>query len=98
MEQQPQVYRFTWRGIDIEVTYDPDGYGVVSHLEVRSIEPPRAPLPITNTGYRSHFHEHGTVEQNGSDVVALVKVWLDDEAAKPEWQRYEQASRQGELF
>jgi hypothetical protein len=98
MEQQPQVHRFTWRGIDIEVIYDPDGYGVVSHLEVRSIEPPTAPLPITHTGYRSHFHERGMVEQSGGDVVALVKAWLDDEAAKPEWQRYEQASRQGELF
>ncbi len=98
MEQQPQVHRLIWRGIDIELTYLPCRWGVIGHLEIRSIVPPRAPLPITETGYKSHFHECSTVEANGGDVVALVKAWLDDEAAKPEWRRYEHASKQGELF
>lgn len=99
MEQQPKVHRFTWRGIEIKAIYCPAKFGsVIAHLEVESIEPPRAPLPITETGYRSHFHPCGTVEASGGDVVALVTAWLDEEAAKPEWRRYEQASRQGELF
>lgn len=99
MEQQPQVHRFTWQGIEIEAIYCPRQFGgVIAHLEIRSIEPPRAPLPITETGYRSHFHPCGTVEANGGDVVAQVIAWLDEKAAKPDWRRYVEPSRQGELF
>lgn len=99
MSQHPQIHRFIWQGIDIEVIYLPRRFGgVIAHLEIRSIEPHRAPLPITETGYRSHFHACGTVEANGGDVVAQVIAWLDEEAAKPEWRRYVEASRQGELF
>lgn len=98
MEQQPQVHRFIWRGIDIEAIYLPRRWGVIAHLEIRSIEPPRAPLPITETGYLSHFHQCGTVEAMGGDVVAQVKAWLDEAASKPDWLRHVEASRQGELF
>lgn len=99
MKQHPQTHRFIWQGIEIEVVYAPVKWGgVIAHLEVQSIQPPRAPLPITETGYRSHFHPCGTVEANGGDVVAQVIAWLDEEAAKPRWQRYLEASRQGELF
>lgn len=96
--QQPQTYRIKWEGIEIEATYDPVRWGVIAHLEIESINPPRAPLPITETGYKSHFHPCGTVEANGGDVVAQIIAWLDEEAVKPEWRRYVQASRQGELF
>lgn len=84
MEQQSQTYRFTWRGIEIEATYTPRKWGVIAHLEIRSIAPERAPLPIASTGYRSHFHQPGTVEAHGGDVVAQVTAWLDDEAASRE--------------
>lgn len=98
MSQQSQTYRFQWEGIEIEATYCPVQWGVIAHLEIESINPPRAPLPITETGYKSHFHPCGTVEANGGDVVAQIIAWLDVEATKPEWRRYVQASRQGELF
>lgn len=98
MSQQSQTYHFQWEGIEIEATYDPVKWGVIAHLEIESINPPRAPLPITETGYKSHFHPCGTVEANGGDVVAQIIAWLDEEAVKPEWRRYVQASRQGELF
>lgn len=96
--QQPQTYRFQWQGIEIEATYIPIKWGVIAHLEIESIHPKRAPLPVTETGYKSHFHPCGTVEANGGDVVAQIVAWLDEEAVKPEWRRYVQASRQGELF
>lgn len=98
MEQQPQTYRFHWRSVEIEVIYTPLKWGVIAHLEVRSIRPERARLPITETGYRSHFHAPGTIEALGGDVVAQVIAWLNEEARKPDWQRYADASRQGELF
>ncbi|MEM9422329.1 MAG: hypothetical protein AAF986_07490 [Pseudomonadota bacterium] len=66
------VYRITWRGIDIELVYVPKRWGVIASLEIRSFNPPKAPLPITYTGYRSHFHPMGTVEASGGDVVAMV--------------------------
>ncbi|MBD3728235.1 MAG: hypothetical protein IE933_00860 [Sphingomonadales bacterium] len=97
--QQPQTYRFQWAGIEIEATYySPIKWGVIAHLEIRSIQPERAPLPITETGYKSHFHACGTVEANGGDVVAQIIAWLDEAATKPEWRAYAAKSRQGELF
>ncbi|WBY08956.1 hypothetical protein PIB19_06045 [Sphingomonas sp. 7/4-4] len=98
MEQQSQTYRFAWRGIEIEATYTPRKWGVIAHLEIRSITSERAPLPITETGYRSHFHQPGTIEAHGGDVMAQVTAWLDEEAAKPAWLAYVEASRQGDLF
>lgn len=93
-----QTHRFTWQGILIEVVYYPLKWNITAHLEIRSIAPERAPLPITETGYKSHFHTPGTVEGQGGDVVAQVTAWLDAEAAKPAWRAYVEASRQGELF
>lgn len=93
-----QTHRFTWQGIEIEAIYTPLKWSVIAHLEVRSIRPECARLPITSTGYRSHFHQPGTVEACGGDVVAQVIAWLDEEAVKPNWLAYVEASRQGELF
>jgi len=93
-----QTFQFTWRSIEIEAIYEPLKWNTIAHLEICSIKPERAPLPITSTGYLSHFHQPGTIEENGKDVVAQVIAWLDEEAAKPEWQDYVEASRQGDLF
>jgi len=72
---------------------------VIAHLEIRSIEPLRAPLPMTETGYRSHFHPMGMIERDfGGDVIAAVTNWLDEAAQCPEWKAHELAARQGELF
>jgi len=98
MEQQPQTHRFIWQGIEIEARYWPIKWGVTAHLEVQSISPERAPLPITETGYRSHFHPHGTMEAGGGDVVAQVIAWLDEAARSPEWREHVERGRQGELF
>lgn len=94
-----QVYRFHWEGIEIEATYVPHSWGgVIAHLEIETIQPPRASLPITETGYLSHYHACGTVEASGGDVVAQVISWLDEAATNPDWQKHMRKSRQGELF
>jgi hypothetical protein len=95
---ETQTYRFCWRGVEIEASYTPRKWGVTAHLEVRSVRPERARLPITETGYRSHFHSPGTIEALGGDIVAQVVAWLNEEATKPAWRRHVEASRQGELF
>lgn len=95
---EKQIHRLTWRGIEIEVRYTPLQWKVIAHLEIESVAPERAPLPITETGYRSHFHQPGTVEANGGDVVAHVIAWLEEEAEKPEWKRHVETCRQFSLF
>lgn len=97
-DMEKQTYRFEWRGIEIEAIYTPLQWKVIAHLEVRSIKPERAPLPITETGYRSHFHQPGTIEGMGGDVVAQVISWLDEEAKSPEWRRIAMQARQLSLF
>ena len=85
--------QFTIRiGITVDTTL-----GIVEHLVVQSLEPENAPLPITGTGYRSHFITPGTVDAYGGPVAAARKL-LDEAAASIEWQQYLAASRQGSLF
>ncbi|HEV7234510.1 MAG TPA: hypothetical protein VGN36_09705 [Sphingorhabdus sp.] len=99
MTHQAQTYRFHWQGIEIEATYAPLKWNSIAHLEIRSIAPAGAPLPITSTGYRSHFHQPGTVEAHGGDVVAQVTAWLDGEAkVNREWLAHVESNRQGSLF
>ncbi len=95
-----QTYIFTWRGIDIEARYDPYYCkDVVAHLEFEAINPIRARLPMTQTGYRSHFHTIGTIERDfDGDIIACLTAWLDAEAQSKEWQAYMEQSRQGDLF
>lgn len=96
----PQIYKIIWQGIEIEARYEPQKFGgVIAHLELVSISPPRARLPMTETGYRSHFHRVGTIEKSyGGDVVACVVDWLDKEAKSKHWQDYIENARQFSLF
>lgn len=91
-------YEMTWSGIDIELIYEPLKYGVIAHLEIRSIRPERAPLPITETGYLSHYHPLGTVEASPHSLQEQVRHWLDEKARSKAWKAYVETSRQGELF
>ncbi|MEI4235091.1 hypothetical protein [Roseovarius sp. D22-M7] len=57
----------------------------------------RQPLPLTETGYRSHFLPGGIVEDYGG-VEGYVRVWLDHEAESPDWKKRKDAARQMSLF
>lgn len=94
-----KIYKIHWRGVDLEARYAPDRWGVIAHLEIESVDPPRAPLPMTETGYRSHFHPIGTIENDfGGDVVACVIDWLNEEAKSKKWQAYIEDAKQLALF
>lgn len=95
---ETQTYRFTWRGIGIEAIYTPLKWETIAHLEIRSIAPKGAPLPVSLSGYRSHFHQPGTIEAHGVDVITQVIAWLDEEAASLAWREHEQKARQLSLF
>lgn len=95
--------RLAWRGIAVQIEYRPYWLGVrtredgddVAHLEITT--PDRSPLPITKTGYRSHFTSRAAVEDAGGPV-AFVAALLDEAALSPEWRRYLEQRRQGDLF
>jgi len=67
----------------------------ITHLEV--ITENKAPIPFTQTGYRSHF-------TNGEDIkkyetpTAFVKAWLEESAKSKEWKAYEKEKNQLTLF
>jgi len=95
-----QTYRLTWEGIEIEARYDPKyAGGIIAHLEVEAINPERAKLPMTETGYRSHFHQVGTIEaEHNGNVVQAVTHWLNKEAQSKDWQQHLADTCQGDLF
>jgi hypothetical protein len=94
-----------WRGITIEVSYEADWLGMGSrnaeyghsHLELRVIAPEGAQLPVTETGYRSHFLSCGEVEGCGGPV-AYVLDWLDTAAKDKAWITRQESLRQLSLF
>jgi len=95
-----QIHKLIWNNIEIEARYDPRyAGGIIAHLEIEAIIPERSKLPITETGYGSHFHNIGMIERDyGGDVVACVEDWLEKEAQSKDWRTYVEASRQGSLF
>lgn len=102
MDKPSHTYSFTWQGIEIEAAYTPRKWSVIDYLEIKSINPARAPLPITNTGYLSHYFEPDmhpeAIEGDGSKLIAQIIAWLDTEARSREWLAYVEASKQGDLF
>lgn len=95
-EENIEVRTFVWRDITKELKHEV-GYSTMldlHHLQIEAIAPERAALPITGTGYLSHFY-YGAPE---ADTVAAVSAWLDEEAAKPEWKAHIAAQRQLSLF
>lgn len=107
MESQRTIQTETllWEGITIEIAYEPNWLHVASrssglssaHLDIRSIRPDRAPLPITETGYRSHFLHPDEIDGFGGPV-AYVEAWLNQMARTSEWQEHLGRSRQLSLF
>lgn len=88
-----------WEGIRIRAEFSPNYYGSgdykVAHLQLHVLSPEGHPLPVTETGYRSHFADYiCPVDQ----VEQHVLNWLDEEALKPEWHRHLNNYNQRELF
>ena len=97
------VYAATWEGILLEIRHCPcwfsmpDDDFVTQHIEIRSQD--KRLLPITETGYRSHFmNGDEALAEFDNDPVAFVLWWLDEAAKDPLWKRKEEDDRQGSLF
>jgi hypothetical protein len=84
----------TWRGYLIKLSckmhYPLD---TMCHIEVRCDQA----IPITETGYRSHFMPLLNLEDYGC-YVAYVEAWLEEAAQSKSWKVLDEAKRQGNLF
>lgn len=86
-----------WQGITLSVRYTAQKFGRdVHHLEIHVLEPKGAKLPITETGYKSHFFSDHVEDYGGP--VAYVRAWLDEAAGEPDWMRHVEHERQFKLF
>lgn len=102
MTRAIKSFTITWQGIVIDIHYESRWMGRTTsfssaHLVVQARAPEQAPLPITETGYRSHFTSAATIEEAGGPV-AFVLAWLEREGQSPTWKMREEASRQMSLF
>ena len=99
------VQRMDWHGMIIEITYEPNWMGGFSeaygeplaHLQIRSVSPVRAALPVTETGYRSAFLPGSLITAEGGPV-SFVRNWLDGAAGDPAWKHTQEQARQFSLF
>lgn len=78
------VQRFTWRGIEMSATHQQNYISTGwSHIELRVLKPKGIPVPITSSGYLSHFLDEADLKAAGGPA-GLFREWLDREAnAKP---------------
>jgi len=85
-----------WEGRSIRLSYQPRYCEVIDHIEIFAEN--REPLPITETGYRSHFFGPVVPELTIEEVTEFVINWLNEEAKSRAWQDYVRQSRQLSLF
>jgi len=97
-------YEIAWRDpvmgetIKIRITHARDYLSSgTDHIEVESLVPKKARLPITETGYRSHFIPALELV-NAGGTVTFVSAWLEREAAGKAWRAKATAAAQADLF
>lgn len=84
--------------ITIRITHARDYLSSGSdHIEVESVAPKKAPMPITETGYRSHFIPALDLINAGGPVT-VVTNWLAQEAKGKAWSKAATQKAQGDLF
>ncbi|MCE8000998.1 MAG: hypothetical protein HEP70_19310 [Rhodobiaceae bacterium] len=102
--RQPVIYEthhITWEGIPITIQYCADWLPnltiefAMAHVTVESND--RQALPITETGFKSHFIPPDHIVDHGG-AVAFVEAWLDHDAQSKDWKAHVEAQRQESLF
>ena len=94
MRKRPATYKIIWRDIHLVIRHELDYlWKGTSHVEVHVVHPKRAPIPITETGYRSHFLP--TLDLINEDSAV---TFVEREAKSKTWQQRDFKSRQGDLF
>ncbi len=98
-----ETHDIVWAGIAIKVSYERNWLGSPpsdyhpTHLQIEAVSPERMPLPITETGYLSHFVAVDEIDNAGGPVDYTL-AWLDQAAKAPAWRKAVEASRQLSLL
>lgn len=96
--RKPSSTKLVWREVTCRVRHTPNylskGW---SHIELIVHRPKNAPLPITNTGYLSHFLDENLLKRAGGPVQFFLD-WIEREAHSKQWAATEFKWRQGDLF
>ena len=88
------TFELVWTDRTLLVSYRADWFNTGHcHIELRCDER----LPVTETGYKSHFMSAAGLE-SVADVEVFVLAWLDHAATDKAWLAYLAASRQLTLF
>jgi hypothetical protein len=90
------AHHITWRGMAITIRHATD-WPIPEYDHIEVISENDQPLPITETGYRSHFIPSSLVAEH-DNAIAFVTAWLDHEAKSKAWQEQTEAGRQMSLF
>lgn len=85
-----------WEGRLIRLSYTPRKWSVTDHLEIR-VDGDQ-PIPITETGYRSHFFGPFEPALDAEDILTFVRDWIEDEARSEAWKALDAEARQMRLF
>lgn len=85
-----------WESRTIRLSYQPRYCGVIDFVEIDSND--GEALPITRTGYLSHFFGPVEPQLTIDEVTVMVVRWLDAEARSNEWLAYIEQSKQLSLF
>jgi hypothetical protein len=67
------------------------------HIEINVVDPKRAAIPLTETGFLSHFIDALQLKDAGG-VRRFVEGWLVRETQSKAWRKKDLARRQGDLF
>lgn len=90
--------RVTWRDVTCRIRHTRDYLIEGSdHVEVIVLSPPGALLPITETGYLSHFIDADDLKAAGG-AVRFILDWIEREAATTRFRTADFKSRQRDLF
>lgn len=74
----------TWRGITLQVRHRSNWLSTgFDHIEVEAT--PRERLPITETGYRSHFIDPDDLADYDGNAIIFVLFWLETTAKRVGW-------------
>jgi len=90
--------RVVWRDVTCRVRHTRDYLVEGSdHVELMVLTPKGALLPITDTGYLSHFIDAGELDAAGG-AVRFMLDWMEREAKSTRFRKADFKSRQLKLF
>lgn len=95
---QRRTFKLIWRDVTLRIRHQRNYLTKgTDHVEIIVVAPEGAILPVTETGYRSHFIGTADLKAAGGPL-RFVTDWLDREAKSRRWIEADLKSRQGDLF